>query len=459
MNNTRILKIAAFTVIMLLIIAGAYWIYNSYIVNKGKDLTSADNYICPMHPQIVQDRPGICPICGMDLVKKSEMTDEDMEMDHDISGVDLNAVKLSPSQQILANVQTEKVKLKQFSGKKTFNGYVKINEKKFAHISTAISGKIVTMFVNFEGQYVSKGQPVLEIYSPELVATEKEFLLAINNLKQIQKSGNLNAIGHAQSLLEAARTRLSYWEMTDSQIEELENTQNVRKTIIQYSKYSGIITKKYVHVGHWAMPGEDIYDIADLSTVWVIANVYESDVKFIKNGQHAEISTSAYPEEIFNAKVNFVEPIFDASSRTLQVRIDVSNPGNRLKPDMYVKVKLNTFYDQLLAVPKDAVIRKGEHDIVYLETKKGVYLPKQVKVMFEQDGYYAISEGISEGDIIVTSGGFLIDSESQIKAGMTSGHEQNSGPKQENNEDKMKINPDQDIMKDIEKKKQEEHKH
>ncbi|HEY3251880.1 MAG TPA: efflux RND transporter periplasmic adaptor subunit [Ignavibacteria bacterium] len=455
--NNKIIKIAAIAFAVIIVIAGAWWVYTTFILRNGNDKSAAEIYTCPMHPQVISDRPGVCPICGMDLVKKSELQIiEHLENDSTLAG--LNAVKLSPSQQVLANVQTERVKTMQFTGEKTFNGYVKINEKNFAHISTAVSGKIVNMFVNFEGQYVQKGQAVLEIYSPELVSTQREYLLAINNLNDVKKSGNQIATEQAVSLVDAARRRLLLFEMTKGQIDELEKTRDIRTTVKQYSRFSGVITKKYVHVGHWAMAGEDIYDVADLSTIWVIANIYENEVQYIKNGQNVEISSGSYPGETFNAKINFIEPIFDAASRTQQVRIDVSNRNNKLKPDMYVKIKINTFYNQLIAVPKNSVIRKGEHDIVYVEKEKGVYIPKMVKVAFEQDGYYAISEGISEGDVVVVSGGFLIDSESQIQAGMTYGHEQHTGSNPKKEED-LKINPDQDIMKDMEKKKSEEHKH
>ena len=138
----------------------------------------------------------------------------------------------------------------------------------------------------------------MEIYSPELVSTQKEYLLAINNLTQVKLSGNIKAIEHAESLVDAAKRRLTFWEMTPSQLEELERTQVVKNTVIQYSKYSGVISKKYVHVGHWAMAGEDIYDIADLSSIWVIANIYESDIQYIKKGQGADIYSAAYPDEV-----------------------------------------------------------------------------------------------------------------------------------------------------------------
>ena len=453
------IKIVIGVLAAIVLIAGGYWGYITFVQKNDTVISDKEVYTCPMHPQIIQDRPGQCPICGMDLVKKGEIDQED-QSDHDLDGADISSVKLSPSQQVLANVQTERVKTMQFQGEKTFNGYVKINESKFAHISTAVSGKIVKMFVSFEGEMVRKGQKVLEIYSPELVSTQKEYLLALDNFNQVKTSGNRLAIEQAQSLVSSSRERLILWEMTYAQIDELERTRSVKTTTIQYSKYSGIITKKYVHVGHWAMAGEDIYDVADLSSVWVIANIYESDMQYIKNGQTAEIYSTAYPDEVMRAKINFINPVFNPESRTLEVRIDVSNKDMKLKPDMYLKVKINTYATQSIGVPKNAVIRTGEHNYVYIEKEKGVYEPKEVQIGYEQDGYYAITSGLAEGDLVVTSGGFLIDSESQIQKGFTSGHENHDDNSKKENNEELKINPNQDILKDMKDKKTEtEHKH
>lgn len=409
-------------------------------------------YTCPMHPQIISDHPGQCPICGMDLVLKTSETSSEMQTKQDTASKDIMEVKLSPSQQVLANVQTVKIGMKQFSGEKAFNGYVKVNEKNFSQIATPVAGKIVKLYVNFEGETVSKGQPVAEIYSPDLVATQKEYLIALDNYNQVQKSGNQFATEQASSLLESTRMRLRYWELTPEQIGTIEKTREIKYSSTIYSKYSGVITKKYFNVGHWAMAGEAIFDLDDLSTVWVIANIYESDIQYIKSGQTAEIYSSAYPDEVMNAKINFVNPVFNPDSRTLEVRIDVANRNYKLKPDMYVKVKINTYVNYTLAVPKNAVIRTGERNVVYIQKEPGVYVPKEVQISYDQDGYYAVISGLKEGDIIVSSGGFLIDSESQIQMGMTSGHEgHNMNTK---NEDDYKINPGQDIMKDIDQKNQ-----
>lgn len=456
MDNKKI----KYTIITLVIIIITGLGIGSYLLffDKDESVTKAEEvYTCPMHPQIVQDHFGQCPICGMDLVLKSQV-DIDEKKDLDSSLIGVEHVSLSPSQQVLANVQTEKTKIMQFSGSKTFNGYVKMNEQSFAHISTRAPGKIIKMYANFEGQPVRKDEPVFELYSPELIATQKEFFLALNNYEQVSKSDNEFAIDQANSLVDAAKSKLKLFEMTSNQIEDIEQSREVTNSLTHYSPVSGTITKKYVHVGHWATEGEDIYDVADLSNVWIIANIYESDMQYIKTGQNVEITSEAYPGEVFGAKINFVGPVFNPETRTLEVRIDVSNSGGRLKPDMYVRVMINTFSGQYISVPKSAVIRSGERDIVYVEKEKGIYVPREVSIATEQGGYYGISRGLKEEEVIVVSGGFLIDSETQIQKGFTSGHEGHTdNPK---GEEEFKINPEQDIMKDIENKNiDSEHKH
>jgi Cu(I)/Ag(I) efflux system membrane fusion protein len=384
----------------------------------------------------------------MDLVIKTDADKKETgKLDSSLTAIE--HVSLSPSQQVLANVQTEKIKTMQFSGEKTFNGYVKMNEQSFAHISTRASGKIIKMYANFEGQPVRKGEPVFELYSPQLIATQKEFFLAVQNYEQISESENEFAIDQAKSMVEAARNKLKLFEMTSKQIEDMEQSKEVKNSLTHYSSVSGTILKKYVHVGHWATEGEDIYDVADLSNVWIIANIYESDMQYIKQGQRVEITSDAYPGEVFGAKINFIVPVFNPETRTLEVRIDVSNSNGRLKPEMYVKVMINTFSGQYIGVPKSAVIRSGERDIVYIEKEKGIYVPKDVSIATESNGYYGISNGLSEGDVIVVSGGFLIDSETQIQKGFTYGHEGHS--ENPGGEEEFKINPEQDIMKDMKK--------
>ena len=429
----------------------AFGIYKLF-TGKDQDMTvkkSAELYVCPMHPQIQSDHPGVCPICHMDLVLK-ETSDVQKEYDSlKTKGNESGDVVLSPAQQVLANVQTEKVSIKEYRGNLTFNGYIKTGENNMRHISTPVSGKIIKMYVNYEGQMVTKGQAVFEIYSPEIYSTEKEYILALQNYENAKNSSYDLVTEQAEDLIASTKTRLRLWEVTPAQIEELERTKEARDHITVYSKYSGVITKKIDHEGHWAAAGEDVYDIVDMSTLWVIANVPESDINNIKMNQSAKITTVAYPDEVFNAKVNFISPMLNSETRTLEIRLDVSNRNYKLKPDMYVKVEIGSArYEWNILVPANALLRTGKMDLVYVKKGNNTFTPKMVTVGGERDGNYLITSGLQEGDEIVTSAGFLIDSESKIRSGSSS---QNMEGMDMEKKGEPEFKKDQDIMKDMKK--------
>lgn len=438
------------TISVIIVLAGAsFGVYKLLIENKDvNEVIQADElYICPMHPQIQSNHPGVCPICHMDLVLK-EKTNAENEFDS-LKGSenDIGDVILSPSQQVLANVQTEKVSIKEFKSSLEFNGFIKISESNMRHIATPVSGRIIKMYINFEGQMVSKGEKAFEIYSPEIYSTQKEYLLALKNLENAKSSGNDLVIAQAENLISSTKNRLRLWEVTPEQIEEFESTKEVQDYITVYSKYSGVITKKIVHEGHWAVAGEDIYDVVDMSTLWVIASVPESDINSIRMGQSAKITSVSYPGEVFNARVNFISPMLTSDTRTLEVRFDVSNRNYKLKPDMYVKAEIGSAnYEWNIVVPRNAVLRTGKMDMVYVKKGKNAFSPKMVTVGGERDGYYLITSGLKEGDEIVTSAGFLIDSESQIRSG-SSTHKMDGMEKEVKEEPEFK--KDQDVMKDL----------
>ncbi|MBS1518036.1 MAG: efflux RND transporter periplasmic adaptor subunit [Bacteroidetes bacterium] len=416
-------KIIIIFSISLILLAAGYGVYKYFIQKPPEVKTEAKGelYICPMHPQIQSDHPGVCPICNMDLVLKESSAEENEFDSLKLAGNNTGEVVISPSQQVLANVQTEKVVLRQFRSSSDYNGYIKAAENNMRHIATPVSGKIIKMYVNYEGQQVSKGQRVFDIYSPEIYSTQKEYLLALKNYMNAKSSGNSLVIEQAESLIRSGKTRMKLMELTDTQIEELENSGEVKDYISVYSKYSGVVSRKIDNEGHWAMAGENILDIEDLSTLWVIANVPESEIKNITMGQSGKITTVSYPDEVFYAKVNFISPVFSVETRTLEVRLDVSNRNYRLKPDMYVNVELGQGkYEWTILVPRYSVLRTGDMDMVYLRKEKNVFVPVKVTLSGEMDGMYSISSGLSEGDEIVTNAGFLIDSESRIRTGSSS---------------------------------------
>ncbi len=442
----KILFIVSFILITSVVSIGIYKMFFEIKADK-QVAVSKELYVCPMHPQIQSDHPGVCPICNMDLVLK-ETNETKKEFDSlSRAGEETGDVVLSPSQQVLANVQTEKVSIKEYRSSLSFNGFIKTGENNMRHISTPVSGKIIKMFVNFEGQMVSKGEPVFEIYSPEIYSTQKEYLLALKNYENAKSSSNDLIIEQAENLLSSTKTRLSLWEVNSEQIEELENSREVKNYITVYSKYSGVITKKIDHEGHWAAAGEDVYDIVDMSTLWVIANVPESEINNIRMGQSAKIISVSYPDEVFSAKVNFISPMLNPETRTLEVRLDVSNRNYRLKPDMYVKVEIGSArYEWNITVPRNAVLRTGKMDMVYLKKENNTFTPKMVTIGGEIDGNYLITSGLKEGDEIVTSAGFLIDSESQIRTGTSTSNME--GMEMEVKEE-PEFKKDQDVMKDM----------
>ena len=436
---------------ILILAVSVFGVYK-FFTGKDQDMTvkkSSELYICPMHPQIQSDHPGVCPICHMDLVLK-DIGNNQKEFDSlKNKSKESGDVILNHEQQVLANVQTEKVSIKEYRNNLTFNGYIKTGENNMRHISTPVSGKLIRMYVNYEGQMVTKGQAVFEMYSPEIYSTEKEYILALQNYENAKNSSYDLVTEQAEDLIASTKTRLRLWEVTTAQIEELERTKEARDHITVYSKYSGVITKKIVHEGHWAAAGEDIYDIVDMSVLWVMASVPEADIKAIKLGQQADIRAVSYPDELFKAKVNFISPMLNPETRTLEVRLDVTNRNYRLKPDMYVKVEIGSAgYEWNIIVPRNAVIRTGKMDIVYIKKDNNVFSPVMVTIGGEQDGKYLITSGLSEGDEIVTSAGFLIDSESQIQTGNGS---QNMEAMDLKTNEEPEFNKDQDVMKDMKK--------
>ena len=415
---------------------------NQHTTNVSKVL-----YTCAMHPQIISDHPGVCPICGMDLILKKNDTVTD---NTEATTKNINEITLSPSQQVLANLQTEKVQSKSFGSDMELNGYVKYNEGAMRHISTPVSGNILKQYITFEGQYVRAGDRAFDLYSPEMYSTQKEYLLAVDNLNRSEASGNAIVIEQAMNLISATKMKLKLLQLSDNQIRALEKNKDVKNFITIYTKFSGIITKKYAHEGHWAAAGEDIYDVNETSNLWVIANVNEADIRFVRRGLDVTITAVSYPGEEFYGKVDFINPSLQADSRTLEARITVPNRNNRLMPDMFVKVKINTGEGamQQIAVPVNAVVRTGKMDMVYIKTSGNTFAPRNVIITGERDGYYIISSGISEGEEIVSSAGFLLDSESQIRSGSSSNDMPGMDMK---NKNELKVNPDQDAIKDMKK--------
>ena len=288
-------------------------------------------------------------------------------------------------------------------------GRVDYAEPNISIINLKYDGWVENLFVNSTGRAVRKGEPLFDIYSPELVSAQQEYLIAL-------KAGAV--LGEASTLLKSAREKLRLWSVTDSQVEELGRTGQLKKTETVYSPVSGIVIEKNVLQGQKIMAGESLFKIADLSRVWILGEIYEYELPFVKTGQEANISLSYYPGESFAGKIIYIYPYLRPETRTNQVRIEVANPGLKLKPEMFASLEIHVDYGKRLTVPADAVLDAGTLKIVFVAKDDGYFEPREVKVGVKGEDLFEVLGGLNEGENVVTSANFLIDSESSLKAAL-----------------------------------------
>jgi Cu(I)/Ag(I) efflux system membrane fusion protein len=302
-------------------------------------------------------------------------------------------------------------------------GKVDVDETRLAYVNTKITGWVRKLFIDYTGQPVEKGQPLLAIYSPDLVSAQEEYLLALRSRKEAP--GEFRELAESQdSMLESSRRRLLLWDITPGQIEELEQTGKPQTEMTILAPISGIVLEKMVLDGAYIMPGMNLYKIADLSTVWIIADIYEYELPFVRVGEKARVDLSYTAGRSLTATVSYISPTLDPMTRTAKVRLAVPNPGLMLKPEMFVTVELMAGAGSRLAVPAEAILDSGLRQILYVEKKPGVYEMRAVTVGARGGGYVEIIRGVRSGERVVTSGNFLIDSETQLRAGPEGGGHQ-----------------------------------
>ncbi len=428
-------------------------------------------YTCPMHPFIVSDKPGACPICGMTLVMKTvaaapaeaaaekggrkilywtdpmipgDRSDHPGKSPMGMERVPVYAdeaqgagkqgapssaeaqvlgmVSMNPTQRLMANVATYKAAWREFFLDTLAVGKVSWDERKIARVSARIGGRVEKLYVDFTGARVVKGQPLLEIYSPELVSTQKEYLLALAGVERMKDSPYEDTRQMSSGLVRAARTRLKLWGVTDGQIADLERTKEPRIVFTVFAPASGTVTERLVTAGQYVGEGTPLYSIADLDRIWVQAEIYEPEIHKVPVGTPAVVTTEAYPGKKFRGRAAFVEPFLNPETRTVKVRVDLPNPGGILKPDMFVNVAFRGRKGKVLAVPDSAVLVTGERSVAWIEVSPNTFEPRTVRVGDKSDGYYEVLSGLKAGDSVVTSAGFLIDSESQLKGGSSDPH-------------------------------------
>ncbi len=359
----------------------------------------------PMHPQYKADKPGKAPDCGMDLVPK-------YADDQPAPG----AVNISQDQQRLLGVRTAEVERAPLTRTLRTTGQVVADESRIAHVHVKVNGFVDKVFADFAGQAVRKGQPLFTLYSPDMVATEQEYLIAKRGAKTLGSSQFADVAQGGESLLSSARERLRLWDISDDQIRRLDETGEVARTITIHSPVSGVIVDRKAFPNASVTPETEIYTISDLSNIWVNADVYENELPYVRVGQRAQVSLSYYPGRTWTGRVSFITPAVDPVSRTVKVRIELPNPHVDLKPQMFADVQLQIDYGKQIAVPQEAVLDSGTAQTVFVSTGDGQFAPRAITIGPKVDDKVVVLAGLKPGETIVTSGNFLVDSESRLKS-------------------------------------------
>ena len=350
-----------------------------------------------------------------DLDELKGLTMESIQKEGKVQEIAPGTVQISPERQQLIGVRFGTVEKRALQKVIRTVGRIDYDEKRIGIVSPKISGWIEELYVDFTGQFVRRGAPLLTIYSPELVSTQEEYLLALKAEQDWAKSPFAEVSKGGNLLAESARRRLKLWDISEAQIKALEESREPRKTLTLYSPFTGHVLEKMVNRGQFVDTGMALYKIADLSVVWLIADIYESELPAIRVGQLAAIQMSYYPGETFTGKAIYIYPYMDAQTRTAKVRYEFANPQGKLKPEMFANVEITVRLGDKLAVPEGAVIDTGVRKVVVVDRGSGYFEPREVRLGAKAGDVFEVLDGLKAGERVVTSANFLIDSESKLK--------------------------------------------
>ena len=367
--------------------------------DHSQEMESGEMWTCSMHPQIMQPEPGDCPICGMDLIPAESGAD----------GLAMDQFKMTKNAMALADIRTTTVG-SGTSGDNTIklSGTIVENEKAIATQAAYFEGRIEKLFVNFEGEEVRSGQQLATIYSPELVSAQQELITAAS-LKESQPA-----------LYQAVRNKLKLWKLSEKQIQQMEESGQVLEYFPIYANVSGTVSMIMVKEGDYVKQGQPLFKLANLSSVWAVFDAYENQVSLLKKGQKINIVTNAYPNNILGARIVFIDPILNATRRTVEVRAELENINGQLKPGMFIKgtVQLiSSKKDNTIIIPESAVLWTGERSVVYIRTNPNepVFEMREVALGDMLNEGYIVLNGLQNGDDIVTNGTFTVDAAAQLK--------------------------------------------
>lgn len=464
----KALRIVLFFVLIAIGFVGGYGYGRWYGPrdHAGASANQPKGYHCPMHPNYHSDKPGVCPICGMKLVPDDDAahpvgaeaqkptgkilyykdpkapnfksdkpginpeTGSDLEpvYENDPAAMPMGTIRVSPEKQQVIGVKFGEVT--SGAGTHSFRsvGKVTMDETRFSKVQTRIEGWIEKVYVDFTGKLVEKGQPLLTLYSPEMLASQQEYLLAIRSREIMKDSPLAGSQQQSDSLLAAARKRLELFSLSEAQIEEITRAGKPLTNITIYSPISGYVMMRNAFPKQRITPETELYTVVDLSKVWIMADVFESEASLIRIGMPARVSLSYGSGKKINGRVSYIQPEVDPTTRTLKVRIEADNPDMQLRPDMFVDVDFSVAMSARMTVPAEAVLDTGLKKTVFVDRGNGYLEPRQVETGERIGDRIEITKGLASTERIVISGNFLIDSESQLKssaAGM-SGHQHGS---------------------------------
>jgi Cu(I)/Ag(I) efflux system membrane fusion protein len=376
---------------------------------------NVDYYTCTMHPSVrSQDPKGKCPICSMDLVpvfkKGANAANDDTPGEF--------SIPVARQQQIGVTYAT--LDKRPFWHTIRSVGEVAADEERHWGYVSRVEGYVKQLFVFSRGELVEKDAPLLTLYSPDLLTTQNEFVDLLKARDAARSKGDKAVLESTERLLESARERLRLWNISDGQIDSLEKDRVPQETLTLYSPFRGVVQDIGVEQGRKVMIGDHLMDIVDLSAVWVWAQFYQNEMAMLTNGLPVAITSSAYPGEKFDGKISVIDPFMNDTLRTGRVRIDVSNPGLKLRPNMYVDAEVTMDMGESVAVPVDAVLPTGKHNIVFVSKGQGKLEPRFVEIGRKYGDYYEVKSGLVEGESVVTSANFLIDAEAKVQGALKS---------------------------------------
>lgn len=364
------------------------------------------HYRDPKDPKYTSNKPGLNPETGSELVPVYE---------GDASAMPPGTVQVSAERQQLIGVRYGTAEYAPAGETIRAVGKVAVDETRVSHVHTRTEGWVEKVYANFTGGVVRKGQPMLTIYSPELLATQQEFLLALHARDMMHHSTMAGVASDSESLVAAARRRLELWDLSTAQIDEVASSGKPIANITLYAPESGYVLTRNAFANQRVMPDTDLYTIADYSRVWVFASIFEYQMQFLHEGQPAVVSLPYGGGRKYNARVSYIQPQVDAATRTLQVRLELPNPGLTLKPEMFVNVELQAPQPDRLMVPAEAVMNTGLRQVVFVDRGNGNLEPREITAGEHSGGRVRVLKGLKPGERIVISGNFLINSESQLK--------------------------------------------